>query len=57
MNVDKLNTELLAEVLTYLLETEQQHYEESGKPDNHVYAKALQLQDELIAHVYPKGGA
>jgi len=57
MNVDKLNTELLAEVLTYLLETEQQHYEESGKPDNHVYAKALQLQDELIVHVYPKGWA
>jgi F0F1-type ATP synthase assembly protein I len=57
MSSDKLNTELLAEVLAYLLETEQQHYEESGEPDNHIYAKALQLQDELIVHVYPKGWA
>jgi|DEB0MinimDraft_4_1074332.scaffolds.fasta_scaffold324057_2 hypothetical protein len=41
MTVDKLNTGLLADVLTYVLENEQQHYEESGKPDDHIYVKAL----------------
>lgn len=41
MSSDKLNTAALAEVLAYVLENGQQHYEESGKPDDHVYVKAL----------------
>ena len=41
MNVDRLNTKLLAEVLTYVVENEQQHYEESDKPADHIYVKAL----------------
>ena len=44
MAEDELRTEslaLLGEVLTYVLVNEQQHYAESGKPDDHIYVKAL----------------
>jgi len=47
MSSDKLDTAALAEVLAYLLENEQQHYEESGKPDDHIYAKALRCALQL----------
>jgi len=47
MSSDKLDTAALAEVLAYLLENEQQHYEESGKPDDHIYAKALHCALQL----------
>ena len=39
--------ELLKTILSYVLDAERQHFEESGEPAEHVYALALRALNEL----------
>lgn len=39
--------ELLSKILEYVLDSEKQHFEESGQPDNHIYALASKAYEEL----------
>lgn len=36
--------ELMNEIIAYLIEDEEKHFLESGKPDNHIYTKLIKLQ-------------
>lgn len=36
--------ELMNEIIAYLIEDEEKHFLESGKPDNHIYTKLVKLQ-------------
>ena len=38
---------LLDRILDYVVESEVEHYEESGEPDNHIYALALEAKVAL----------
>ena len=38
---------LISKVIQYLIDDEQKHYEESGKPINHIYLVLLELQKEI----------
>jgi predicted AlkP superfamily pyrophosphatase or phosphodiesterase len=42
-----VNRTRLKEILDYLMESEENHYEESEKPKNHIYAKAKKIYDEM----------
>lgn len=39
--------ELTQEIISYLIEDEERHFLESGKPDNHIYTKLIKLQNFL----------
>lgn len=45
MNQEQL--ESLRMILLYVLKTEEQHFEESGKPADHIYALALKALNDL----------
>lgn len=47
----KEQKDLLAEILTYVLDSERQHFEESGQPDNHIYALASKACEEFQVHL------
>lgn len=32
------------EIIAYLIEDEEKHFLESGKPDNHIYTKLMKFQ-------------
>jgi len=38
---------LISKVINYLIEDDKKHYEESGKPQNHIYLTLLKLQSYL----------
>jgi hypothetical protein len=38
---------LIDKVVQYLIKDEEKHYEESGKPNDHIYLTLLELQKEI----------
>lgn len=45
MNSEQI--ELLRQILSYVLDAEKQHFEESGEPAGHIYAMARKALNEL----------
>lgn len=56
MNAEEIKA--LEEVVAYLIDNEYQHYlehmEEGGKPENHIYNKAMTL-DHYVKGLYSTG--
>lgn len=46
-NLTQEQRDLLSSILNYVLETEESHFEESGCPDNHIYALARKAKLEF----------
>ncbi len=46
-NIQNEKDKLIQEIITYLIEDEERHFLESGKPDNHIYTKLIKLQNFL----------
>jgi hypothetical protein len=47
VTVNQEQIELLKTVLSYVLDAERQHFEESGEPAEHIYALALKALNDL----------
>jgi hypothetical protein len=45
--MNKEQKESLEAVIDYFIDDEEKHYEESGKPDNHIYKDILVLKELL----------
>lgn len=48
--MDQRQRKLLEQILEYVITNEEQHYEESGRPADHIYAQAYLLR-QLVGGV------
>ena len=47
--MDQQQRKLLEQILEYVIQTEEQHFEECGEPADHVYAQAYLLRQLIGA--------